>query len=95
LAFVDSGCAGDETACTAFEASAIRLEVVSRTDKEIKGFVVLPKRWIVERTFGWTNRARRLSKDYEALIESSQAWFMLATAAVLIRRIARNYRAVS
>jgi transposase len=93
LAFVDGGYAGDETARAAFEASRIRLQVVKRTDKDVKGFVVLPKRWIVERTFGWANRSRRLSKDYEALIESSQAWFLLAIAFQLVRRIARDYRA--
>ena len=91
LAFVDGGYAGDETARAAFEASRIRLEVVKRTDKEIKGFIVLPKRWIVEPTFGWINRARRLCKDFEALMESSQAWFLLAIAFLLVRRIARDY----
>jgi hypothetical protein len=45
----------------------------------------------VERTFGWVNRARRLTKDFEALISSSQAWFMLSMAFLLIRRIARDY----
>jgi putative transposase len=91
LAFVDSGYAGDETLRAAYEASRIRLTVVKRTDREVKGFIVLPKRWIVERTFGWVNRARRLAKDFEALITSSQAWFMLSLTFLLIRRIARNY----
>ena len=68
---------------------------VKRSDKEIKGFIVLPKRWIVERTFGWINRARRLSKDFEALIESSQAWFLVAIAFLLVRRIARDYTAAA
>jgi transposase len=49
--------------------------------------IVLPKRWIVERTFGWVNRARRLAKDFEALISSSQAWFMLSMAFLLVRRL--------
>jgi transposase len=89
LAFVDGGYAGDEIPPAAYEASRIRLTVVKRTDREVKGFVVLPKRWIVERTSGWVNRARRLAKDFEALITSSQAWFMLAF--VLVRRIARDY----
>jgi len=93
LAFVDGGYAGDETARAAFEASRIRLEVVKRTDKQIKGFIVLPKRWVVERTFGWINRARRLAKDFETLIESSKAWFLLAVAFLLVRRTARDYSA--
>lgn len=91
LAFVDAGYAGDETQRAAYEASRIRLTVVKRTDREVKGFIVLPKRWIVERTFGWVNRARRLAKDFETLITSSHAWFMLSMAFLLIRRVARDY----
>jgi transposase len=53
---------------------------------------VLPKRWIVERTFGWVNRARRLAKDFETSITASQAWFMLSLAFLLVRRIARDYK---
>jgi transposase len=48
--------------------------------------------WIVERTLGWANRARRLAKDFETLITSTQAWFMLAMSFLLIRRIARDYK---
>jgi putative transposase len=51
--------------------------------------VVLPKRWIVERTFGWLNRSRRLSKDYEALCESSEAWICLAMIHLMLRRLDR------
>jgi transposase len=92
LAFVDGGYAGDETRRAAYEASRIRLTVVKRTDREVKGFIVLPKRWIVERTFGWVNRARRLAKDFETSIASSQAWFLLSLAFLLVRRIARDYK---
>ena len=92
LAFVDGGYNGDEAQRAAFEASRIRTTVVKRTDKQVKGFVVLPKRWIVERTFGWINRARRLSKDFETLVASSLAWLMLALGFLLIRRIARDYK---
>ena len=94
LAFVDGGYAGDETARAAFEASRIRIQVVRRTDRAVKGFIVLPKRWIVERTFGWLNRARRLAKDFETLIDSSKAWLLLALAALLVRRVARDYQQV-
>ena len=62
MSFVDGGYQGDEAQRAAFEASHIAITVVKRTDKEVKGFVVLPKRWVVERTLGWINRARRLSK---------------------------------
>ena len=63
MSFVDGGYQGDEAQRAAFEASRIAVTVVKRTDTEVKGFVVLPKRWVVERTLGWINRARRLSKD--------------------------------
>jgi transposase len=71
------------------------MAVVKRTDKQVKGFIVLPQRWIVERTFGWINRARRLAKDFETLVASSLAWFMLALGFLLIRRIARDYKAAT
>jgi transposase len=90
LAFVDGGYSGDETQRAAFEASRIKVTVVKRSDRAVKGFVVLPKRWIVERTLGWLNRSRRLAKDFEATLESSRAWVMLAIGFLLLRRVARN-----
>lgn len=54
-----------------------------------KGFQVQPKRWIVERTFAWLSKCRRLSKDYEALLESSVAWIRLAMTRLMLRRLAR------
>ena len=59
-----------------------------RKDPDRKGFVVQPKRWIVERTFGWLNRYRRLSKDYERTTESSAAFVYVAMIHVMIRRLA-------
>ena len=50
---------------------------------------MLPKRWVVERTFGWINRARRLAKDFEATIESALAWLLIALAFLVTRRLAR------
>jgi putative transposase len=61
------------------------LEIVKRADGQ-KGFIVLPKRWIVERTFAWLNRYRRLSKDYEAQPESSAAMVYLAMIQIMLRR---------
>jgi putative transposase len=66
----------------------IRLEITKRSDA-IKGFVVIPKRWIVERTFGWFNRYRRLSKDYELLPETSEALIQVTMIHLMIRRLAR------
>ena len=60
--------------------------VVKRTDKE-KGFVVLPKRWVVERTFGWLGRYRRLSKDYEKFPETSEAMIQMAMIHIMVRRL--------
>jgi len=62
------------------------LEIVKRSD-DMTGFVVLPKRWIVERTFGWFKRYRRLSKDYEVLPESSEAVIYLSMTHLMVRRL--------
>ena len=70
--------------------SRIAVTVVKRTDKEVKGFIALPKRWVVERTLGWINRARRFSKDFEATIESALAWLQMALAFLIMRRLARS-----
>ena len=65
------------------------LEPVLRND-DLKGFVVLPKRWIVERTFAWLGQSRRLSKDYEYLPESSEAMIYIAMTRIMLRRLVRN-----
>jgi putative transposase len=62
------------------------LEVVKRP-REQTGFRALPHRWIVERTFGWLNRYRRLSKDYEYLPDSSTAMIQLAMITLMLRRL--------
>ena len=64
------------------------LEPVLRSD-DMKGFVVLPKRWVVERTFAWLIQYRRLSKDYEVLPESSEAFIYIAMSRLMLRRLAR------
>jgi putative transposase len=61
------------------------LEIVKRNDS-LKKFVPLPKRWIVERTFSWLNRNRRLSKDYERKIESAEAWLYLSMSILMLKR---------
>jgi putative transposase len=62
------------------------LSVVLRSDKQ-KGFVVLPRRWVVERTFAWLNNSRRLSKDYERLTETSEAFVQMAMMRLMICRL--------
>jgi putative transposase len=63
------------------------LELVTRPDGS-KGFVLLPKRWVVERTFGWLGRYRRLSKDYERRNDSSEAMVRIASIHLMLRRLA-------
>lgn len=63
------------------------LQPVLRSD-DMKGFVVLPRRWVVERTFAWLTQCRRLSKDYEVLPSSSEAMIYLAMTRLMIRRLA-------
>lgn len=63
------------------------LEIVKRPD-DAKGFAVLPHRWIVERTFGWLNRWRRLSKDYERLPATSEACIYAVMSRIMVKRLA-------
>ena len=63
------------------------LEIVRRCD-DVAGFVILPKRWIVERTFGWIGRYRRLSKDYEMLTASSETMILIVMTNVMLHRLA-------
>ena len=62
------------------------LQIVKRSEDE-DGFAVLPHRWIVERTFAWLGRYRRLSKDYEALCETSEALVQVAMINLMLRRL--------
>jgi transposase len=64
------------------------IEIVKRSDTA-KGFEVIPRRWVVERTFAWLGRCRRLAKDWEKSIESSTAWTLIAHIRILIKRLAR------
>ena len=63
------------------------LEIVKRCD-DVKGFLVLPRRWVVERTFGWLGRYRRLSRDYETLPESSETLIRIAMINLMVHRLA-------
>jgi putative transposase len=64
-----------------------RMVIVQKLAEQ-KGFVVLPRRWVVERTFAWLCRNRRLSKDYEELNDTSEAWIYAAMIQLMLRRLA-------
>lgn len=66
----------------------IHLEIVAKSST--RTFVVLPRRWVVERTFAWLGRSRRLSKDYEALCETSQTFVFIAMIHLMARRLAKH-----
>ncbi len=84
LIWADGGYAGKLIAWTAEFGNWV-LQIVKRT--ELHCFVVLPKRWVVERTFAWLGKYRRLSKDYESLPVSSEAMIQLAMINLMIHRL--------
>ena len=86
--FADGGYAGEKLATAIAHIDGLVLEIVKRSDTAT-GFVVLPKRWIVERIFAWLGRCRRLAKDWESSIASSEAWLFLASIRRMTRAIAR------
>ena len=87
--FADGGYAGPKLRDALKAEGSWSLEIIKRSDKA-EGFVLLPRRWVVERTFAWLGRCRRLAKDWEATIESSTAWALVASIRLLTRRIARR-----
>lgn len=66
-------------------------EVITRQD-DAKGFTVVPKRWVVERTFGWLNNFRRLSKDYEELTETSESFIYMTMSILMVKRLVKTNR---
>ncbi len=72
-----------------YEDYTIILEMVAKPSAQ-KGFVVVPRRWVVERTFAWLGRYRRLSKDYEHHAEYSESWVYIASIARMLRKLAPN-----
>ena len=85
--FADGGYAGDKLKDALAGAGDWTIEIVKRSDVA-KGFVLLPRRWVVERTFAWLNRNRRLAKDVEATIESAVTWLYIASVKLMSRRLA-------
>jgi transposase len=64
----------------------LKTEIVKRSDRT-RGFVVLPRRWVVERTFAWLNRCRRLAKDWENLNRNALAFLRLASIRLMLRKL--------
>ena len=85
--FADGGYAGKKLKATLAKIGQWTVQIVKRTGKA-KGFVVIPRRWVVERTFAWLGRNRRLAKDFERTVESATAWLVMASVQMITRRIA-------
>jgi transposase len=85
----DGGYAGPKLKEALRKLGKWTIEIVKRSD-QAKGFVLLPKRWVVERTLAWLGRNRRLAKDFEATIASSAAWVYVASIRLISKRIARG-----
>jgi putative transposase len=86
--FADGGYAGDKLRNALRKLGRWTIEIIKRSD-QATGFAVLPRRWVVERTFAWLGRCRRLAKDFEATIASAVAWVFVAHIRTLTRRLAR------
>jgi transposase len=85
--FADGGYAGEKLKGALEGLGNWAIEIVKRSDTA-KGFILLPRRWVVERTIAWLNRNRRLAKDVEATIESSVTWLYIASVKLMSRRLA-------
>lgn len=83
--WVDGGYRGNRFALAIWLMIQARVEVIQRDGPD---FEILPKRWVVERTFGWLNWYRRLSKDYERLTEMSEAAIYAVMTRIMLRRLA-------
>lgn len=87
--FADGGYAGEKLENALRKIGGPRIEIVKRPD-DAKGFVIVARRWVVERTLAWLNRCRRLAKDWETSVTSAEAWLLIASTRQLVRRIARS-----
>jgi transposase len=85
--FADGGYQGPKMAAVVAKTGAWKLEIVKRT--ELHRFVVLPKRWVVERTVAWISRNRRLARDFERYARTVAAFVRLAMIRIMLRRLTR------
>lgn len=90
LVWADGGYNARQVDAAVAAMPGLKLEIVKRTD-DMKGFVVLPRRWVVERTFSWFGRNPRLAKDYENLADTLAAFVTLASIQLALRRLARRW----
>lgn len=88
LIWADSGYDARQVKTAVAAIPVIRMEIVRRTD-DVSGFKVQPRRWVVERTFSWFGRNRRLAKDYENLADTLAAFVTLAAIRIALKRLAR------
>lgn len=86
--FADGGYAGPKLRNAMASHGTWTIEIIKRSDTA-KGFEILPRRWVVERTFAWLGRCRRLAKDWETSVSSSAAWALIASIRMVTRRTAR------
>jgi transposase len=86
--FADGGYAGDKLSDALSKFGHWSIEIIKRSDAAV-GFEILPRRWVVERTFAWLSRCRRLAKDFETTITSAVAWVLVAHIRTLTRRLAK------
>ncbi len=87
--FADGGYAGPKLRGALEKIGCWTFEIVKRSDTA-RGFEVIPRRWVVERTFAWLGRCRRLAKDWEKTILSAESWLLIAHIRLVTRRIARH-----
>jgi len=84
------GLHGREVSRWCKEQGGWELEIVERSSADTEGFAILPRKWIVERTLGWLMRSRRLSKDYERLVQTSETFIEVAMIRLILSRLARG-----
>ena len=87
--FADGGYAGPKLRGALEKIGRWTLQIVKRSDTAI-GFEVIPRRWVVERTFAWLGRCRRMAKDWEKTIASAEAWLLIAHIRRVTRLLARQ-----
>ncbi len=88
--WADGAYTGEKLAGWCKEQGEWELEIVERSSADTEGFAILPHRWIVERTLGWLMRSRRLSKDYERKVQTSETFIEVAMIRLILSRLARG-----